>query len=341
MFDRRHRRLRATWIAATSAWLWAAPAARAQSAEAEALFNDGDHLEAQGKLAEACEAFEGSNRIEPRAGTLIRLGDCRERNHQLASAWSAYKDALIYVKDPRKKAIATAKVAELEPKLSHLTVTVSAASKLDGLAVTQDGRPLDPALWNRAVPVDGGTYAIAAHAPDHQEWTTTVSVPEAAGNVAVDVPRLDVPRLDVPRPPSPRAAPPGAAVVPVATSPSLDEPARTWTGAREASVALAGVAVAGGVAGGVLGALARSKQDSADRLCPDPQMPCANAAAAQAANDAARSRALGANIAFGVGAAALVVGGALWFVGAPHGRDVAVVPDARANGGGLVLVGRF
>ena len=72
--------------------------AHAQSAEAEAMFNEGDKLMAAGKLAEACSAFEASNNMDPRAGTLIRLGECREQNHQIASAWSAYKDALGRVK---------------------------------------------------------------------------------------------------------------------------------------------------------------------------------------------------------------------------------------------------
>src|SRR5438477_7089606 len=89
--------------------------ARAQSAEAQALFNDGAKLMKQGKLAEACDAFEASNRIEARAGTLIRLGECREANHELASAWSAYKDALTRVKDPKKQKLATARIAEIEP----------------------------------------------------------------------------------------------------------------------------------------------------------------------------------------------------------------------------------
>src|SRR3954471_19716733 len=80
--------------------------ADAQSAEAEALFNEGDKLMAAGQLAQACDAFESSNRIETRAGTLVRLGECREQNHQLASAWSAYKDALTRAKDPRKHDIA-------------------------------------------------------------------------------------------------------------------------------------------------------------------------------------------------------------------------------------------
>src|SRR5258708_24898372 len=131
-------------IAAISAFVVAAAgAARAQNVEAETLFADGNKLTKQGKLAEACDAFEASNRIEARAGTLIRLGECREANHQLASAWSAYKDALTRVKDTHKKAIATAKVAELEPKLSYLTISVPDEARVEGLALTRNGQLAD------------------------------------------------------------------------------------------------------------------------------------------------------------------------------------------------------
>src|SRR4051812_4793625 len=88
-----------------------------QSAEAESLFNDGNQLMAEGKLAPACDAFEASNRVEPRAGTLIRLGECREKNQQFASAWSAYKDALTRAKDKNKIKFAKEKVAAIEPRL--------------------------------------------------------------------------------------------------------------------------------------------------------------------------------------------------------------------------------
>src|SRR5262245_45251859 len=58
--------------------------AYAQSADAEALFEQGNQLMADGKLGQSCDSFEASNQIEPRAGTLIRLGECREQNQQFA-----------------------------------------------------------------------------------------------------------------------------------------------------------------------------------------------------------------------------------------------------------------
>ena len=164
--------------------------ARAQSADAEALFNDGIKLLAEGKVAQACAAFHASNRVEPRAGTLIRLADCLERNHQLASAWSAYKDALTRVKDPRKRAVATARAAALEPRLSHLTVAIADDSRVEGLMVTRNGEAFDLELWNRALPVDGGDYVIVGRAPGHEEWQITMHVPTEGARVSAKVPKL-------------------------------------------------------------------------------------------------------------------------------------------------------
>jgi hypothetical protein len=173
--------------------------AHAQSAEAEAQFNDGRQLLADGKLAQACQAFEASNRLEPRAGTLILLGECREQNQQLASASSAYKDALARVKDPRYRDLANAKVAALQPRLSYLTVGVSDESRVDDLTIARNGKSFDSLLWNRALPVDGGDYVITGHAPGHEEWQTTVHVPIEGAKVRVDVPSLkELPRVAPP-----------------------------------------------------------------------------------------------------------------------------------------------
>ena len=164
--------------------------ARAQSAEAELLFDEADRLMTAGKVAEACDAFEASNRIEARAGTLIRLGQCREQNHQLASAWSAYRDALARAKDPNKRRIAAGQIAAIEPRLSYLTVIVSDANRVDGLAIARNGKPLDRALWNRALPIDGGDYEIVSTAVGHDAWTTRATVPAEGGKVVVETVKL-------------------------------------------------------------------------------------------------------------------------------------------------------
>jgi hypothetical protein len=310
-----------------------APLARAQSPQAESLFDQADTLEKNGKLAEACEAFEASNRIEARAGTLIRLGDCRERNHQIASAWSAYKDALTRVKDAKKRQIATDKVAELAPKLSYLSVNVPAASQVAGLQVTRDGHALDPAEWNHALPLDGGTYAIEAHAPGRIAWKGSAVVPEQRGQVAIDVPALGEDKQAVASAPPVVQMPPPAQPLPL--GPTAEPSA--WTGKRKVAVVAAGVAVLAVVGGVVLGEMSKGKQDDADKLCP--LQICGNVSDMMTASgdlSDARSRALDANIAFGVAGAAAITAGVLWLTGAPEQHAVAI---AASPGTAMVTFG--
>jgi hypothetical protein len=227
--------------------------AHAQSADAEALFVKGDALMQQGKLVEACDAFDASNRIETRAGTLIRLGECREQNHQLASAWSAYKDALTRVKDPKKREIARAKIAELEPKLSHLTLVIGADRRVDGLAVTRNGKPVDPGLWNDPVPVDGGDYEIAATAPGYEPWKTTVTVAITSGTSKVEVGKL----VATPKPVAPLAT----AATPIAPVTAVRPRSRTLP------FALGGAAIV--ALGGAVG-LELSGESTYDQAKQDP-----------------------------------------------------------------------
>jgi hypothetical protein len=168
---------------------------------AQQRFDDGDRWMAEGRLDEACTAFEESNRLAPRAGTLIRLAECREQNHQLASAVATYRDALARVKDPRKRAYAQQQLTALEPRLSYLTVVVPDDRRRDGLAINYDDRPLDTTLWNQPQPIDGGDHVIAAQADGHKAWRTTAHVPVERGQIQIEVPRLVA--LRNPQPPQP------------------------------------------------------------------------------------------------------------------------------------------
>jgi len=340
------------WIAAISVVLGvlAARRAHAQSPDADALFDRGKQLMEQDKLADACEAFEASNRIDPRAGTLIWIGECRARNHQLASAWAAYKDALARVKDPRKKSIATSKLAAVEDKLSYLLVVVAEDRRLAGLTITRDGQPLEVDAWNRGVPIDGGEYAITASAPDHATWTTTVTVPPELGRVRVDVPRLDDLARPAPPPaPEPRA-PPGPAIAnaaptpatPVATTSAHDAgPPSRWTARRKLAIGLAAGSAAAWATGAVLGVQARRRESDALALCPSAQTSCGDARRANQLLDEGSHRALGANIAFGIAAAATIGAGVLWFTGAPEVGGVAIVPTVAPGAAGVALSGRL
>ena len=255
--------------------------ARAQSADAEVLFEQGVGLMKDKQFAEACDAFEGSNRIEARAGTLIRLGECREKNRQLASAWSAYRDALTRAKDPAKRTIASAKIAELEKQLSYLTVSVSDEARVEGLALTRDGQVLDPALWNRATPVDGGPHTIAGKAPGHEEWRTTVTIAIGNGKTSVEVPKFKELAKLAPAPADRRRHGDG-----VDERDGGDEAARVdartdsmWSPRRKIALAVAGAGVGSLGVGIAFGLSSRSKASAATSMCPD-RTACESAPAA-------------------------------------------------------------
>lgn len=359
--QRQHCLLSIVAISAAFGYLNAGSQAHAQSAEAEGLFNDGNELMAEGNLAPACSAFEASNRAEPRAGTLIRLGDCRAQNHQLASAWSAYKDALTRVRDPEKRAYAAARAEALEPRISHLTVSVPAESRIHGLTITRDGTPLDPLLWNHELSVDGGDYVIAAHAAGREQWHTTAHVAVEGARITIDVPRLKELRAPASPPAAVAAAPaavaePPAAVaaapaptaeppVAVAEPPDGDElpPTSRFPVRRKVAIGVAGASVAALITGAVLGVSARGRQDDAFRQCSASAPSCANAHQANALLTTSHSRALEANVAFGIAAAAAIGAGVLWLTGAPDhttSTHLGVAPSTD-SGATLFFEGRF
>lgn len=290
-----------------------ASGAHAQSVEAETLFVEGEKQMTAGRYDEACEAFAASNRIEPRAGTLINLGLCQEKRGKLASAWIAFREALTRVKDPAKKAFATEHAAALEPRLSWLTIDAPGA--VDGLVITRDGQPLDRALFGRAIPVDGGTHAIEARAPQRRAWTSQVEVAAERARVTVSVPPLTA---DV------------VAVVPVAP------PQRN----RHLALALGltGVAVGSLGVGVWAGLSARDLHDDATALCPTLDAPCAQSNAANALLDRRDDRALIANVAFGAAAAGIVVATIVYVLGRPDDDARPTAAFVAHPGGGGVMV---
>ncbi len=322
-------------ISAALCLLVAGARARADSAQAEALFNDGNRLMKEGKLAQACAAFEACNRIEPGAGTLIQLGQCREKTRQLASAWLAYKQAAARAKDARKRDYATAKIAELQPQLSSLTVAVPDEVRVEGMTIDLGGDEIDPALWNLPQPIDGGDHIVTARAPGREAWKATVHVAPARDKVRVVVPRLPAVSAPLPPPPPPPPLDPAGA-------PDAGPPGR-FTALRTLAVGTAAASVVSVVAGVALGVSANAKQDDAYRLCPEPTTPCARADQANALIRASHDRAHQTNAAFGIAAGAAFATGVLWFLGAPDERAarVSVVPSVAPGEPGVAVWGRF
>jgi hypothetical protein len=317
-----------------------APAAHAQSPAAEALFRDGRGLIKAGKLAAGCDKLAASERLETSVGTLLNLGDCREKLGKLASAWAAFRKAEALARrtggDDRRQAEAGRRAAVLEPRLSNLVIEVG--HRVDGLIVRRDGELVDAAEWNTALPVDPGSYTITADAPGYAPWRITVAVGAASRRQVVTVPGL-TPAPDAPSPAAAAAAepwPPPRAHLAPPEAVHVEARRSMWSTTRAAAVAVA-VAGAGAVgAGAYFGLHARDLEDRADQRCP--MAACADPEGLRL-NDQAKTSASRANIFYIAGGAALTAAAVMWFVGAPG--ETAIVPAAGDHRLGVAMTGRF
>jgi hypothetical protein len=324
-----------------------APAA-AQNVEAESLFRDGKRLMKEGKIGEACDKFEASERLETSVGTLLNLADCREKNKQLATAWAAFLKAEAAAKragnDAKRQAEAKKRAKDLEARLSYLTISVPETSRIDGLAISRNGSNVDPALWNSGAPVDIGTYVIKASAPGHEPWSTEVTVSAEGEKASVEVPRFKEIKALVPDEPPP---PPDDGKKDELELPPGDEPrdggGGTFTTLRYASIGTGVLGLAAVGAGVALGMKAKDLQSQADEICPEAA--CNDMGAVQL-NEDAQKKAMQANIGFAVGGVAIAGAVALWILGAPDdsggGKEsMSFVPVVGGDQVGFALGGRF
>ncbi|MGE5182616.1 MAG: hypothetical protein ACM31C_11165 [Acidobacteriota bacterium] len=310
---------------------------------AETLFREGKKLMKEHELAQACEKFEASERLDESIGTLLNLGDCREKSGQLATAWATFLKAASDARtagDVRRETEGRARATALEPRLSYLTISIPDANRVEGLVIKRDGVIVDPALWNQGVPVDAGTYQISGQAPGHEAWSTNVSVQGEAQKASVEVPRFkqlaDLTKAVTVKPAPAPVAPP---LEPRDDDDERPAPPPRWTMLRKASVVAAAVGAAS-VAGGLgFGLESRSLERQANAICPEAT--CADAHAL-ALNRSAQRDALAGNIMFGVGGAAIAGAVVLWFVGAPHQAErVTLAPVVTHDRIGLAFAHSF
>jgi hypothetical protein len=217
-------------LAMLASFIGGAPRVFAQSAsvQAQSLFDEGRRLIKAGKIAEACVAFESSQKLDPAITTLLNLAECREQNRQLATAWGTFIEANRVArgsKNAKLARVATNHARKLEPRLSRLTIAVPTDRQVAGLEILRDSDPVNPASWNHALPIDGGTYTITARAPGRTPWSTTRTITIESDAQVVEVPKLaeDKPAPVAARPRSPSRPPAPAAGAPGASSPGKSD----------------------------------------------------------------------------------------------------------------------
>jgi tetratricopeptide (TPR) repeat protein len=242
-----------------------APAVCAQSetraAVAEGLYRQARDLMLAGKYDEACPKFAESQRLDPATGTLLNLAACHEKQGKLATAWIEYSDALFAARrDGREDRVeyARGRAAELEPKLSRLTLQLDAGADHAGLEIELDGATLGRAVIGASMPIDPGQHTLRASAPGKKPWTQAIEIAALADQKVLSIPRLeDAP----PEPVAPLSPVPGAAVPPLSAPPSDELSPRPVP----TSVYLAGgITLALGVGAGVSGMAYLNKKAAYD-----------------------------------------------------------------------------
>src|SRR5215510_12112983 len=112
----------------------------ASADRADQLFKQGKKLLAQKKYAEACAAFEESDRIDPEIGAKLNVARCYQEWGKLGTAWRWYVDAenmANHVNDDRARKI-HALVEELDPSVPRLTIKVPPNADLTGVVIKLD-----------------------------------------------------------------------------------------------------------------------------------------------------------------------------------------------------------
>jgi len=319
-------------------------------AAAEGLFDQGRAAMQEGDFNKACGLLERSQHIDPAVGTLLYLAECYEKSGRTASAWATFREAAdtaTAVKDTQRARTGRERAQRLEPLLSRLTIQVAPETQqLTGLVIQQRDKQLQPALFNVPVPTDPGEYTIIATAPGYESWKGTATVPEKAGRVSVSVPQLKkgsdsdaLAAAGATPPPAGSTAPEkpaetqGAAVdSPVSAAESKANSQRTM-GLIVGAAGIVGVGI-----GSYFGLRAFSKNSDADGHCSNGQCDQTGMDLTAEANNAATA----ANIAFGVGLAALA-GGVVLYLTAPSGPSAAQsnTLKARVGPGSITLGGTF
>jgi hypothetical protein len=228
-------------------------------AAAEVLFRSGRQLLLEARLEEAYSKFEESYRLDPTAGALFNLGECRWKQGKTASAWALYQQAATLADvqgKPDLMDLATTRANQLQADLSYLTVHVAAA--VPGLEVMRDGVLVGRAQFDVSLPVDPGRRLIALRAPGYEPAELAVIVGEKHDRQTINLPKLK----EKPLAPATTPAPPAPIVPRITETRVVETKTNPWPWV------LGGVGAASLLVGTVSGILAISENHQMANDCP-------------------------------------------------------------------------
>lgn len=285
------------------------------------LFSQGRDALKDGDFDRACRLFAESNRLDPKVGTLLNLGECEEKRYHFAEALQAWQQAVNLAQatnDPRAE-IAADRLATLTPRVPRLTVRVSRDSP-SGTRVYRDDVELGEVMLGQPFPVDPGDHRVVAVSPSGMRRTFHVRLKEGdATEIAV-------------------AAPTGAPVPSSSAAQSLQPPPASRGNKRTFAYALGGVGLAGVATGIVTGAMLMSRKKTVDDHC------SADGACDPTGADAADSGKTLVpinTVAWAIGALGLGAGAYFYVTATPTTSSRGASSNAAPTGAVIDVVGRF
>jgi hypothetical protein len=252
-------------IGFAAALVMQASPAHAQGSVAEALFQEGKRLMAEGKYNDACPKLAESQRIDPGAGTLTALALCHRGEGKTATAWSEFKEVISLARRDNRKdreQVAQDNVAELEPKLSRLRLVVDPAAEAQHVEVRIDDTVVTRAAFGQALPVDPGTRRVLATAPGKKPFEATIQIGTEHDEKSIAIPKLEE---------DPRAAEAIGERSPPASSPNTTKASDKTNNQQRLVVPTLislGIGVVGVGVGTVFGLQALGMQSDLDASCP-------------------------------------------------------------------------
>jgi hypothetical protein len=182
--------MRSFFVAGALAVAWCGVAMAAPADRAEQLFKRGKKLLSEKKYAEACTAFEQSDKLDSGIGAKLNVARCYQEWGKLATAWRWYSDAekmATDIKDDRAGKI-RALIDELDPTVPRLTLSLPADAVTDHVVVKLDGVELAATALTGEHRVDPGPHRIDIIV-DGAQRTRTVPVERGGkADVVLDVP---------------------------------------------------------------------------------------------------------------------------------------------------------
>lgn len=321
-------------IAVVSTIVLSNPADADNRKKADALFKQGKKLMADKRYADACEAFEKSQKLDPAIGTLLNAAKCYEEWGKLGRAYLAYQAAEKMANDANDDRAPKIRelVVRIEPDVPHLTIKVPSDAPPD-LEVTLDSRKVEK--LNEPFVVDPGPHTIEWRIPGGEKKAKIVPI-DRGGDSEITLTM-----------PAPGAADTTGALTSVEPAQKRDEPtAPPGRTHRMLGLTLGGAGIVAMGMSSYMTLTARSDYNNAlDMHCGGMKNNC-DMTGLEITRDA-RSTANKATVVFVVGAA-LVGGGALLYFLAPDGpaktpestrHSLYLTPSVSPDGVGVVLGG--